>query len=183
MVALVSVLGTYIPAGAQQAPEAGNPAAANSAPATGLPVAPTPNYTQPLFMRPSERDYTKPHKIFPDFLKTWEPVSVDAPVTTNSQRLDGLVHDGKIYLSLADAIEATWPAAGPGRFVVFTGGEPMLQMDPALLDAVHARGFEAAIETNGTLALVPGLDWICVSPKAGTYTHQPLGYRPRPSPG
>jgi outer membrane protein TolC len=104
MVALVSVLGTYIPAGAQQAPADGNPAAANSAPATGLPVAPTPNYTQPLFMRPSERDYTKPHKIFPDFLKTWEPVSVDAPVTTNSQRLDGLVHDGKIYLSLADAI-------------------------------------------------------------------------------
>lgn len=69
--------------------------------------------------------------------------------------------------ALGDAIVATWKAGGQNRFVVFTGGEPMLQLDAALLDAVHARGFEAAIETNGTLALVPGLDWVCVSPKAG----------------
>jgi 7-carboxy-7-deazaguanine synthase len=69
--------------------------------------------------------------------------------------------------ALADAIAAAWPAGDAGRFAVFTGGEPMLQLDQALLDAVHARGFEAAIETNGTLALVSGLDWVCVSPKAG----------------
>jgi 7-carboxy-7-deazaguanine synthase (Cx14CxxC type) len=68
---------------------------------------------------------------------------------------------------LADAIEETWTAGDSGRFVVFTGGEPMLQLDEALLDAVHARGFEAAIETNGTLALAAGIDWVCVSPKAG----------------
>jgi 7-carboxy-7-deazaguanine synthase len=51
--------------------------------------------------------------------------------------------------------------------VVFTGGEPLLQLDEALLEAVHARGFEAAIETNGTETPPPGVDWICVSPKAG----------------
>ncbi len=100
MVALVSVLGAYVPpVSAQQAP-----AGQDVAPALGLPPTPQPNYTQPEFMRPSPRDYTKPHKVFPDFLKTWEPTTVDAPVTTNSQRLDALVHSGKIYLSLADAI-------------------------------------------------------------------------------
>ena len=51
--------------------------------------------------------------------------------------------------------------------MVFTGGEPLLQLDAALIGAVHARGFEVAVETNGTLAPPPGLDWICVSPKAG----------------
>ena len=69
--------------------------------------------------------------------------------------------------ALADAILAAWPAGTQHRFVVFTGGEPMLQLDAALIDAIHARGFDAAIETNGTLALAPGLDWVCVSPKAG----------------
>ncbi len=68
--------------------------------------------------------------------------------------------------SLATAIEAEWRGGEARRFVVFTGGEPMLQLDAALLDAVHARGFEAAIETNGTLPALPQLDWICVSPKA-----------------
>ena len=68
---------------------------------------------------------------------------------------------------LAAAIVAAWPAGAERRFVVFTGGEPMLQLDRALLDAVHGLGFEAAIETNGTLAVVPGIDWVCVSPKAG----------------
>jgi outer membrane protein len=102
MVAILSVLTAYVPlpAAAQQTQQAG-PA---SPPAAGLPPAPQPNYTQPLFMRPSDRDYTRPHKIFPDFLKTWEPTTVDAPVSTNSQRLQSLVHGGKIYLSLADAI-------------------------------------------------------------------------------
>ncbi len=55
-------------------------------------------------MRPRARDFSKPHSAFPNYLKTWEPISVEAPITTNSQRLDGLVHNGKIYLSLADAI-------------------------------------------------------------------------------
>ncbi|MBN8875268.1 MAG: 7-carboxy-7-deazaguanine synthase [Rhodospirillales bacterium] len=77
--------------------------------------------------------------------------------------------------ALADAIAATWGAGPQRRFVVFTGGEPMLQLDQALLDAVHARGFEAAIETNGTLAALPALDWICVSPKAGTTLAQRRG--------
>lgn len=68
---------------------------------------------------------------------------------------------------LAAAIEAAWGGAADARFVVFTGGEPMLQLDAPLLAAVRARGFESAVETNGTLAPPPGLDWVCVSPKAG----------------
>ncbi|HVC61173.1 MAG TPA: 7-carboxy-7-deazaguanine synthase [Acetobacteraceae bacterium] len=68
---------------------------------------------------------------------------------------------------LAGAIAACWGASRDRRFVVFTGGEPLLQLDAPLLDAVHARGFEAAVETNGTLPAPAGLDWICVSPKAG----------------
>ncbi len=69
---------------------------------------------------------------------------------------------------LADTIEAEWGAPRAGRFVVLTGGEPLLQVDAALTAALHARGFEIAVETNGTLAAPAGLDWICVSPKAGT---------------
>jgi 7-carboxy-7-deazaguanine synthase (Cx14CxxC type) len=68
---------------------------------------------------------------------------------------------------LADAITQTWGPARPRRFVVFTGGEPLLQLDADLLDAVHTHGFEAAVETNGTIAAPEGLDWVCVSPKAG----------------
>lgn len=69
---------------------------------------------------------------------------------------------------LADAIAAAWPDGHPvGRFVVCTGGEPLLQLDAALIDALHARGFLIALETNGTIAAPPGIDWICVSPKAG----------------
>jgi 7-carboxy-7-deazaguanine synthase (Cx14CxxC type) len=73
--------------------------------------------------------------------------------------------------ALAGRIAALWPPAdqsGPGAcFVVCTGGEPLLQLDPPLIEALHARGFEIAVETNGTIALPPGLDWVCVSPKAG----------------
>ena len=72
--------------------------------------------------------------------------------------------------TLADAVASTWPSGEEGasgrRFVVCTGGEPALQLDTALVDALHARGFDIAIETNGTLALAPGIDWVCVSPKA-----------------
>ncbi|ARS27195.1 7-carboxy-7-deazaguanine synthase [Sphingomonas sp. KC8] len=61
------------------------------------------------------------------------------------------------------------------RFVVITGGEPLLQVDSALIDALHARGFEIAVETNGTIAAPAGIDWICVSPKAGTEIVQRSG--------
>ena len=79
--------------------------------------------------------------------------------------------------ALADRIGGTWQAAGAAqkRFVVFTGGEPLLQLDRPLIDAVHARGFEIAVETNGTVAAPHGLDWICVSPKAGTKLVQRTG--------
>jgi len=67
---------------------------------------------------------------------------------------------------LADAVAAQWP--GGGRpYVVCTGGEPLLQLDGALVEALHALGFEVGVETNGTQTPPPGLDWICVSPKAG----------------
>ena len=72
---------------------------------------------------------------------------------------------------LADAIQATWGGGrGPGirPYVVLTGGEPLLQLDEALIAALHARGFEVAVETNGTRPVPPGLDWLCVSPKAGS---------------
>jgi 7-carboxy-7-deazaguanine synthase (Cx14CxxC type) len=68
---------------------------------------------------------------------------------------------------LADAIAAKWPQGQPGRpYVVCTGGEPLLQLDTPLIEALHARGFEVAVETNGTQPAPEGLDWICVSPKA-----------------
>jgi 7-carboxy-7-deazaguanine synthase len=68
--------------------------------------------------------------------------------------------------ALAAAIERTWPGGSARRFVVFTGGEPLLQLDAALLAAVRACGFETAVETNGTVLPPPGIDWICMSPKA-----------------
>jgi 7-carboxy-7-deazaguanine synthase len=72
-------------------------------------------------------------------------------------------------VALADAILGAWPHdVAEARFVVCTGGEPLLQLDKPLVDALHDREFQVAVETNGTLAAPPGLDWICVSPKAGT---------------
>jgi 7-carboxy-7-deazaguanine synthase len=69
--------------------------------------------------------------------------------------------------ALAEAVASRWPADGGGRrYVVCTGGEPLLQLDEAAIDALHARGFEVAVETNGTQPLPRGLDWVCVSPKA-----------------
>ena len=68
---------------------------------------------------------------------------------------------------LADAVASRWPTGQlTRRFVVCTGGEPLLQLDAAAVDAFHARGFEVAVETNGTQEPPPGVDWICVSPKA-----------------
>ena len=77
--------------------------------------------------------------------------------------------------SLADHVAALWGGGGEDRLVVVTGGEPMLQLDAELVDALHQRGFRVAAETNGTLPAVPGLDWLCVSPKAGTEIVQRSG--------
>ena len=77
--------------------------------------------------------------------------------------------------ALADHVAALWGDGGEDRLVVVTGGEPMLQLDAELVDALHQRGFRVAAETNGTLPAVPGLDWLCVSPKAGTEIVQRSG--------
>ena len=68
---------------------------------------------------------------------------------------------------LADTIAAQWTGDDANRYVVLTGGEPLLQVDQALIDALHRRGFAVAVETNGTIIPPDGMDWICVSPKAG----------------
>jgi len=77
--------------------------------------------------------------------------------------------------TLAEAVERHWGVGREARFVVLTGGEPMLQIDDALVDALHARGFRIAVETNGTLPAHPGIDWVCVSPKAGSVVVQRSG--------
>lgn len=76
--------------------------------------------------------------------------------------------------ALADAVARTW-GEGEHGLVVITGGEPMLQLDSALIEALHARGFSVAVESNGTLPAPPGIDWLCVSPKAGTEIVQRSG--------
>ncbi|MDA0306169.1 MAG: 7-carboxy-7-deazaguanine synthase [Proteobacteria bacterium] len=73
----------------------------------------------------------------------------------------------KTAAELARAVRAAWPDDAAKPFIVCTGGEPLLQLDDALLAALHEQGFEVAVETNGTQKPPPGLDWICVSPKAG----------------
>jgi 7-carboxy-7-deazaguanine synthase (Cx14CxxC type) len=87
----------------------------------------------------------------------------------------GVGPDGGKFRSadeLANAVASKWPSLnGHGkRFVVCTGGEPLLQLDTAAIDAFHQRGFEVAVETNGTLEPPREVDWICVSPKAGSET-------------
>ena len=77
--------------------------------------------------------------------------------------------------ALVAAVERYWGADRKRRFVVLTGGEPMLQVDDALVDALHAAGFFVAIESNGTLPVHPGIDWVCISPKAGSETVQRSG--------
>ncbi len=86
---------------------------------------------------------------------------------------------------LVAEVRALWGAA-PAPYVVLTGGEPMLQVDAPLTAALHAEGFEIAVETNGTLPVEPGIDWICVSPKAGTKVVQRSGHELKlvyPQPG
>ena len=77
--------------------------------------------------------------------------------------------------ALASAVEAAWKGGPDNRLVVLTGGEPLLQLDTALVDALHARGFSLALETNGTIAAPPQVDWICVSPKAQAEVVQTRG--------
>jgi 7-carboxy-7-deazaguanine synthase (Cx14CxxC type) len=76
---------------------------------------------------------------------------------------------------LAAQVEATWGEEHEQRLVVVTGGEPMLQLDEPLIGALHRRGFRVAAESNGTLPATPGVDWLCVSPKAGTEVVQRQG--------
>ncbi|MBH1999269.1 MAG: 7-carboxy-7-deazaguanine synthase [Sphingomonadaceae bacterium] len=77
--------------------------------------------------------------------------------------------------ALADGALAFWGQSSVDPYIVLTGGEPMLQVDDALVDALHARGFTIAIESNGTLAVHPGIDWVCISPKAGSDVVQRAG--------
>lgn len=77
--------------------------------------------------------------------------------------------------AFADAVSRIWGTETEARFVVLTGGEPMLQVDDALIDGLHAAGFEIAIESNGTLPVPRSIDWICISPKAGSDTVQRSG--------
>jgi len=77
--------------------------------------------------------------------------------------------------ALADAVARAWGTDTDERLVVITGGEPMLQLDRSLIDALHARGFRIAVESNGTLPAAPGIDWLCISPKAGTAVVQRSG--------
>jgi 7-carboxy-7-deazaguanine synthase (Cx14CxxC type) len=77
--------------------------------------------------------------------------------------------------SLAARVAQCWGDGVEQRLVVVTGGEPMLQLDSALVEALHARGFRVAAESNGTLVATPGIDWLCVSPKAGTEVVQRTG--------
>jgi len=78
--------------------------------------------------------------------------------------------------ALADAIAAEWGEGRQNRYVVLTGGEPLLQVDPELIDALHERQFEIGVETNGTIGAPVGLDWICVSPKADATLAQTSGH-------
>lgn len=77
--------------------------------------------------------------------------------------------------AIANSVAAIWGPSPTRRFVVITGGEPMLQVDDALIDALHDEGFEIAIESNGTLPVPRSIDWICISPKAGSETVQKSG--------
>lgn len=96
---------------------------------------------------------------------------------------------GGKYLSsrvLAEQIAALWPTDQDNRYVVLTGGEPLMQVDEALIAALHNQGFEIAVETNGTIPAPSGIDWICVSPKTGADWVQRTGHELKlvyPQPG
>ena len=77
--------------------------------------------------------------------------------------------------ALADLVRDVWGRGRDDRLVVITGGEPMLQLDRPMIDALHERGFQVAVESNGTRPAVEGIDWLCISPKAGTEVVQRSG--------
>jgi 7-carboxy-7-deazaguanine synthase (Cx14CxxC type) len=77
--------------------------------------------------------------------------------------------------ALAAHVETLWGETADERLAVVTGGEPMLQLDESLIDALHARGFRVAVESNGTLPAAPGIDWLCISPKGSTEVVQRVG--------
>ena len=78
-------------------------------------------------------------------------------------------------VKLAAHAASLWGTGAEQRLVVITGGEPMLQLDLALVDALHDEGFRIAVESNGTIAAVAGIDWLCISPKAGSVVVQRVG--------
>lgn len=105
----------------------------------------------------------------------WSGREIDRPhaicqfCDTDFRGTDGVNGGRYDEASLASLIESLWPEGHlDNRYVVFTGGEPLLQLDVPLLKAMHECGFEVAIETNGTIAVPDGVDWVCVSPKMGT---------------
>ncbi len=77
--------------------------------------------------------------------------------------------------TVATAVRTCWGDVGGKPYVVITGGEPLLQLDTPLIDALHDRGIEIGVESNGTIAAPPGIDWLCISPKAGSETLQRSG--------
>ena len=87
-------------------------------------------------------------------------------------------HGGKYAdaKALADKVEAIWGEGPAQRLIVITGGEPMLQLDRPLVEALQQRGFRVSVESNGTIAAVEGIDWLCVSPKAGSELVQQRGH-------
>ena len=96
---------------------------------------------------------------------------------TDFRGTDGLNGGRYSKTELADKVAELWPDLSQGKpYVVCTGGEPLLQLDEALVTALHARGIEVAVETNGTIAAPSGIDWICVSPKANAKMIQTSGH-------
>jgi 7-carboxy-7-deazaguanine synthase len=99
---------------------------------------------------------------------------------------DGLNGGRYSAAALAEKVAGLWPKAMGKPYIVCTGGEPLLQLDAPLIEALHASGFEIAVETNGTIVAPEGLDWICVSPKAGAELVQTSGHELKlvfPQPG
>jgi 7-carboxy-7-deazaguanine synthase len=88
------------------------------------------------------------------------------------------INGGKFLdpLQLSSSIARQWPVGKPNRYVVLTGGEPLLQVDTPLIQALHDENFEIAVETNGTIDAPPGIDWLCVSPKSGSNWVQRNGH-------
>lgn len=96
---------------------------------------------------------------------------------TDFRGTDGLNGGRYTTTELADKVAGLWPDASKGKpYVVCTGGEPLLQLDEELIDALHQRGIEVAVETNGTIVAPAGIDWICVSPKANAKLVQTSGH-------